>query len=350
MRMLLALTLVLAMARSLEGSPSLHAREQLVAAAASSVDPSPLDDRQGRLGIAYSHHLVWQRRPHHSKQAVWSGFGGSQWALQRSGWGCASVLDRPWASVSGVPLALFGMIAYARCHSAAMPLVSRLRRWQRVARPTQPPRRRVLRRLCSFGCSRGLFSCLVLLLLVIKESCALCIGSAASRSPSSSSRCRRPCSAADRDSSLGSGGLISAAAAAPLALAMLRRRRRPPPLGEPPTVVARSSPRSLSGAAAEARGGRFFGAYWCSHCNRSRHSGSGIEAVPYVECDRGVRTRGAPVLRCRRQGVPDVAARWEALPGRAGPRRVGGHAQGQGTAAGGWCVRGRPIVGVKPRA
>ena len=53
-------------------------------------------------------------------------------------------------------------------------------------------------------------------------------------------------------------------------------------------IRSRSSPKALDLATRlQARGGRFFGAYWCSHCANQKETlgAQAMKLVPYVECD-----------------------------------------------------------------
>jgi len=75
-------------------------------------------------------------------------------------------------------------------------------------------------------------------------------------------------------------------------------------VGRPPVTRSPSSPRALKLAEQlSERGGRFFGAYWCSHCANQKET-LGVEAmrlVPYLECDEnGLNSRRA---ECRAAGI-----------------------------------------------
>ena len=330
MRMLLALTLVLAMARSLEAL-TVAARPRAARASPprlSAVDPSPLDDRQGRLGIALLASFgVAETGTITANKLFGAGSEALNGLCSATGGSCASVLDGPWASVSGVPLALFGMIAYAAVAIlAAMPLVSAIEEGgnEGGAADATSPAKGAEALVFASGALAAFSSCLMLLLLlVIKESCALCIGSAAISLAIFLIAMQTPLLGGKTETTVyaGSGGLISAAAAAALFYVgdAQAKESAPPPLGEPPTVVARSSPRSLEVARQlEARGGRFFGAYWCSHCYNQKQT-LGIEAmklVPYVECDReGKNSRRSECLAAGVKGYPTWQLDGKLFPG-----------------------------------
>ena len=92
--------------------------------------------------------------------------------------------------------------------------------------------------------------------------------------------------------------------------------------GRPPITRAHSSARALELARElNARGGRFFGAYWCSHCANQKET-LGIEAmrlVPYLECDaNGVDSRRAECQASGIRGYPTWQLDGRLFPGEKG--------------------------------
>merc|ERR1719424_2783140 len=117
---------------------------------------------------------------------------------------------------------------------------------------------------------------MLLLLLVIKEPCAFCIGSALLSSSMFAVSWR------SRDLlSVRPDAAMVAADAAALDNAPVERIKRPP------TITTASSARGLAVAKQlNARGARMFGAWWCSHCADQKET-LGKEAfasLTYVEC------------------------------------------------------------------
>ena len=116
----------------------------------------------------------------------------------------------------------------------------------------------------------------------------------------------------------GSGALLSAAAAvalyvgqsaavAGLASADLGVDAALGPVA-PPAIQAHSSARALALASKlQARGARFYGAYWCSHC-RDQKEALGAEAMKllqYYECDaNGKASRRAECMAAGIKGYP----------------------------------------------
>jgi uncharacterized membrane protein len=278
-------------------------------------------DRNGRIALAVlaSAGAVETATITSDKLGIFGGSGSVVEKLCSSaggGGGCGDVLNSPWADVGGVPLALFGAVAYsAVALLAAAPLLG-------VGAPSGDEEEDVLANALVFGSGAlaAFSSCLmVLLLVVIKQSCILCFGSAALSLSIFAVAWRtllvdRP---SDRAILAGTGALISLAAAATLYFAT----PPPPPAStlakspataawvdqvaatcakgpssdedgglkceSPPVIQARSSPRALELARQlQARGGKFYGAFWCGHC-RDQKETLGAEAmklVPYMEC------------------------------------------------------------------
>ena len=133
---------------------------------------------------------------------------------------------------------------------------------------------------------------------------------------------RTPLLASKTDSAVlaASGALISLAAAGAIVasqggLAALEPQPTPSATMEavgqpvaPPKIRSVSSSRALDLARQlKARGGRFYGAYWCSHCINQKET-LGAEAmrlVPYIECDaNGLNSRRSECTAAGVRGYP----------------------------------------------
>ena len=216
-----------------------------------------------------------------------------------TGGGCADVLSGPWASVSGVPLALFGLLAYsAMAALAASPLVA--------PDVVSSDDSRSGTALVAGSAAMASFSgCLMLLLvLVIREPCAFCITSAALSTSMFAVAWRSRVMPQRTDAAIVAaaaagfgvlaGGALYAAQGAQMS-SQLDAALAGSDGGEeevvrsnaPPTIRTHSSKRALKVAQALlAHDARMFGAYWCSHCYDQKQT-LGAEAfatLPYVEC------------------------------------------------------------------
>ena len=94
-------------------------------------------------------------------------------ALCFAGGSCADVLNSPWASVSGVPLAVFGALSYATVTALALAPLAQADDEAGGAVAANTALLGMTAAMAAFS------SCLMLLLaLVIQQPCSLCIASA----------------------------------------------------------------------------------------------------------------------------------------------------------------------------
>lgn len=213
-----------------------------------------------------------------------------------TGGGCADVLSGPWASVSGVPLALFGLLAYsAMALLAASPLVA-------PGVVASDDSRSGAALMAGSAAMASFSGCLMLLLvLVIREPCAFCITSAVlstsmfavawrSRVMPQRTDAAVVAAAAAGFGVLAGGALYAAQGAqmsSQLDAALASDGEEVVRSNAPPPIRAHSSKRALRVAEALlAHDARMFGAYWCSHCYDQKET-LGAEAfakLPYVEC------------------------------------------------------------------
>lgn len=231
------------------------------------------------------------------------------------GGGCSDVLSGPWSSVAGVPLASLGFVAYATVATlAALPL---LRPSLELEGDEAAPGASAL--VFGAGALAAFSACLMLLLLlVLHQSCVLCFASAGLSTSILLVAWRTPLLRAETEKLVfaGSGALVSAAAAAALFVAQggadgVAAAGGAAGAAGPvaaPKIRAHSSARALAIATKlQERGARFYGAYWCSHC-RDQKEALGMEAMrllPYMECDaNGVNTRRAECTAVGIKGYP----------------------------------------------
>ena len=232
-----------------------------------------------------------------------TGAGGLGALCTAAGGGCSDVLNGPWATVLGVPLSLIGAICYtAIALLSAAPLVD-----SEYEAQTAGP-------VMAGSAAMAAFSgCLMLLLaFVIQQPCALCIGSAAISASLLAVAWSAPL-VPDRSTAAvltGGGGLVSIAAAAFLFFTIGGASSSAPALatdgspGRPPKIMSHSSTRAMEVAKAlRAKGAKFYGAYWCSHCADQKET-MGAEAMallPYLECDANGESSRRD--ECRAAGV-----------------------------------------------
>lgn len=240
-----------------------------------------------------------------------TGAGALDGLCSVTGGGCADVLNGPWASVAGVPLALFGAIAYsAVAVLAAAPYISR-----EYEAPSAGPL------LFGTAALSGFSSCLMLLLLlVIQQPCALCFTSAAISTALAAVAWRSPVLDDRTEAAVfAGGGVIVSFAAAVVLYAMTGTDLADDGLGRPPKIASHSTSRALDVATAlKARGGRFYGAFWCSHCANQKET-LGVEAmaiVPYLECDeQGFNTKRSECQAAGIRGYPTWQLDGQLFPG-----------------------------------
>jgi len=256
-------------------------------------------------------------------EKLWgTGAGIERFCASAAGSGCSDVLNSKWAYVGDVPLSLFGFVAYsAISFLAAAPLVG----------ASEPPTDGAAAPAAAtaatpaadgalvFGAGALVtFSTYLMLLLavVIREPCVLCYVSASLTlglfALAWGGRVVRTRTEAFVYAV--SGALVGFAAAATLYAAQtggaptLPQTLATPLEGSapraPPTVRSTSSARALKIAKRmDARGARFYGAFWCSNCNNQKQllGKEAMASIAYYECDaEGVGSRRA---ECRAAGV-----------------------------------------------
>jgi uncharacterized membrane protein/glutaredoxin len=246
-----------------------------------------------------------------------------------AGGGCSDVLSGPWSSIAGVPLSLLGFVAYTAVASlAAVPLFAGAAGAQGDEGEDQ--------QVAAFGEGALAFgagalasfsACLLLLLqLVIHQSCVLCYGSAAlsaSILAATWSTPLRRTSETEKAVYTACGALVSLAAAATLYFVAAPQQQQQPgeSLGStsPSPVRSRSSARALDVATRlQSRGARVYGAYWCSHCAGQKETlgAAAAKLVPYIECDaEGENSRRALCQEAGVRGYPTWELDGKLFPG-----------------------------------
>lgn len=222
------------------------------------------------------------------------GVGDISGLCTATGSSCADVLNGPWASVGGVPLALVGFAAYATVAVLAALPPSAAGGLGAASEEGGVSGDSVL--VFGSGALAAFSACLLLLLgLVIQQSCALCYGSAAISVAIFGIAWRTPLleDKAAQAKVAAIGGAASLAAAATLYFVV---GAQTPSLGAsagfestaPPRVRSKSSARAVELAETlKSRNARLYGAFWCSHCADQKET-LGAEAaaiMPYYECD-----------------------------------------------------------------
>jgi len=228
--------------------------------------------------------------------------GGAAVALcSAAGGGCSDVLNGPWSSVSGIPLAAVGAVAYTGVAALAS-----LPRGGETAETDS----RDMALLAACAAMAGFSACLMLLLVQLQQPCALCIGSALLSAsmlvlawraelgiPRTEAAVLVACGAA---LSVAAGGALYSLKTSELRGAELQAvvpARAPP-------IRSRSSPRAEQiGARLAEHDARMFGAFWCSHCINQKET-LGKEAfgrLEYVECD--AQAADTQKLRCNAEGI-----------------------------------------------
>ena len=259
------------------------------------------------------------------------------------GGACGDVLNSPWADVGGVPLALFGAVAYSSITLfAAAPLLGVGPSSEAASSDEGDRMANAL--VFGSGALAAFSSCLLLLLaFVIQQPCALCFGSAVLSLSIFFVAWSTPLVPSKTESVVltSSGALVSLAAAVALffadggpeltsrssgggAAAASAAAARV--LGEisgepqaPPTIRSASSVRALDIARRlQARGGQFYGAYWCSHCANQKEAlgKEAMKLVPYNECDpEGVNSKRSECVAAGVKGYPTWSLDGKLYPG-----------------------------------
>lgn len=261
-----------------------------------------------------------------------SSFGVVDKLCTSTGGGCSDVLSGPWASIAGVPLSLFGLLAYSTVAVlAAAPLLT-------APSVEDDENSETLASALVFGSGAlaAFSSCLLLLLaLVIKQSCVLCFGSASISFAIFAVAWTTPLLREKTDSAVyaSSGALISLAAALTLFFYVAAEQPTPQVYGSnidklqqelrelqtPPKIKSQSSARALDIAKRlSERGGQFYGAFWCSHCAGQKETlgQEAMKIVPYVECAAdGVNSRRDECVEANVKGYPTWVLDGKLYPG-----------------------------------
>lgn len=310
------------------------------------MEPPSKPDRNGRIALAVlaSTGAVETAVITSDKLRLFGGGSGSVVEkLCSSGGGCGSVLNSPWADVGGVPLALFGAIAYS---AIAILAVAPLLGVETSSDAPSGEESNIMANALVFGSGAlaAFSSCLLLLLaFVIQQPCALCFGSAVlSLSiffvawstplvPSKTETVVLTSSGAlislaaaialffaDGGPELTSRGSSASAAAASAAASRILGEASGEPVA-PPTIRSKSSARALDIARRlQARGGQFYGAYWCSHCANQKETlgREAMQLVTYNECDEnGVNSRRSACVAAGVKGYPTWSLDGKLYPG-----------------------------------
>jgi len=216
---------------------------------------------------------------------------GNVEALCITGGACSDVLNGPWASVAGVPLAALGALSYATVLALAIAPLARTDQAADVSATVNSALLGLTAAMASFS------ACLMLLLAtVIRLPCSLCIGSALLSGSMFAAAWKSSMVPGRTDAFVVSvsAALVSVAAAGLLYVLQPDDAFDGDAMGpqSPPAIRSKSSTEALTVAKRmEAYGGRMFGAYWCSHCiNQKEILGrevfTGTPAVlQYIECD-----------------------------------------------------------------
>ncbi|KAL1530758.1 hypothetical protein AB1Y20_001657 [Prymnesium parvum] len=239
-----------------------------------------------------------------------------------TGGGCADVLDGPWSEVFGVPLAAVGAAAYASVGLlAAAPL--------RLPAAGGGSKGADMLLVGLTAAMASASACLMLLLVFeIQVACALCIGSALLSASMFAVALRTEILPNRTEGFVVS---VSAAALSVMAAALLylvgpaaedEVQFDADGLPRPPAIGSHSSEEALSIARRmKAKGGRMFGAFWCSHCiNQKEIMGrEAMAIVPYVECDaEGSNSQKDICVEAGVKGYPTWQLDGQLFPGEKG--------------------------------
>lgn len=248
--------------------------------------------------------------------------------------GCSQVLNSAFANVHGVPLSLFGAVAYA-----GVTLLGARRLQNRRHHHRHRRRRRHRHRLESdalLGLASAMATCSAYLMLLLafelRAACPWCLASAGisfalfalTAYDARVARVKRAAAVAGAaalvaaSASLGSYAAVQMGAAAGAAAAS----GAPPVPAElvrsPPPVRTHSSARALALAKLlRENDARMYGAYWCEHCREQKEM-LGAEAFAYIDY-RECSKYGADshMMTCRKRRVPGYPT-WE-IRGRLYP-------------------------------
>ncbi len=209
---------------------------------------------------------------------AWLKWSGGAALFCTPGTACDIVQASRYASVLGVPTALWGALAYAVIGGLALAGFDRAR-WRAA----------FVLAAAGVGASAYLT---YLALFELRAACVWCLASAAIMAALVAAlMARRPPAASARPAGLAGLGVSAAAVAIAVGAAVFAVA---PPAGTPyQEALARHLAKS---------GALFYGAYWCPHCQEQKERfGGAAGLLPYVECDpKGERSQ---TERCRAAGV-----------------------------------------------
>jgi uncharacterized membrane protein len=224
------------------------------------------------LGIALTGYLTW------------TAFTGGPVQGCSAGGGCDTVLTSRWATLLGLPTALWGLLAYSGL--AAIAFIRRADTHWSYAWTA-----------ALFGVCYSVYLTMVSL-AILKSACPYCLTSLALMTATLALVVvQRPPEMAHRSwVSLGVGRGVLAALAIMFLHANYVAPQAEPTGPEDPQI------RALAEYLAD-EGARFYGASWCPHCQeQKRLFGASASRLPYVECSpAGPNTPQSP--SCSRAGV-----------------------------------------------
>lgn len=192
---------------------------------------------------------------------LWDTYAQTGLPYCSEGSGCDVVQGSAWSRFLGLPLALWGLVAYGLLGVLAFGGGTRLRRWVASAM------------LASAGFGTSVYLTAVSL-FVIGATCAYCIASLGLMFAALVVVLRRPPTASRRPLWLGAAG------AGVLALLMHASASGWLGAGAPADPMLSALARHL-----EAQGAKFYGASWCPHCQEQKTAfGAAGDELPYIEC------------------------------------------------------------------
>jgi uncharacterized membrane protein/glutaredoxin len=242
----------------------------------------------GALGVALTGYLTW------------AALSGGQVQGCAAGGGCDVVLSSRWATLLGLPTALWGLFGYAAL--AAVAFVRRAdTQWSYAWTIT------------FFGVCYSVYLTAVSL-TILGSACPYCLTSLALMTAALVLVVRqRPPALAHRSWAWSAGGRGALAAVVILLLHANYVAPQAESLG-PEDPLIRALAEHLSDQDVV-----FYGASWCPHCQeQKRLFGASAERLPYVECSLGGNPNAPQSAACRTAGIQTYPT---------------------------WIINGRPIVG-----
>jgi uncharacterized membrane protein/glutaredoxin len=229
----------------------------------------------------------------------WTSLSGGQAAGCSAGGGCDVVLSSAWATLLGLPTAVWGLLAYAAL--AAIAFIRRSdKQWSYALT------------VAFFGVCYSVYLTVVSL-TILQSTCPYCLTSLALMAATLALVVlQRPIEMARRSwrSAIAGRGVLAALII--LVLHGAYTSTPAEPVGpEDPAI------RALAEHLAD-QGALFYGASWCNHCQeQKRIFGASAARLPYIECSPG--GQNAPQLRrCSAAGVrnyPTWVINGQAYPG-----------------------------------